>query len=147
MTVLPTIPDVELLVGGWLRAHPDIDALDARVAGRTPATQTKPWIRVTQIDAGDSTTSSVEYFLEYLLQLDCYAGEDAMTAHAGQSEASALVRAARAVLKDREGRAGDGVVVTQVLFQGMSRIPDISFEPARERFILTVLIRAHGIPA
>ncbi len=143
---LPTIPDIELLAGAWLRTHPDIQAFDARVAGRTPSTHRKPWIRLTQLDADDDARSRVEHLIEYVLQLDCYAGEDATKAHTGQAEASALVRAARAVLKAQEGVARDGVVISKVTFQGMSRIPDTDFEPARERSILTATVRLHALP-
>jgi len=146
---LPVIPDVEVLAGAWLREHPDIQAFDARVAGRTPspAAQRKPWIRLTQFDANDDEVASIEHLIDYLLQLDCYAGEDAMKAHTGQAEASALARAARAVLKAQQGRARDGVVISKVTFQGMPRIPDADFEPARERVILTATIRLHALPA
>lgn len=143
MSPLQTIPRAEAIIGGYLRAHPDLVAVDARVGGRTPATMSRPWVRVTQLDASDSTTSSIEHLIEYLLQLDCYAGQEAMDAEVGQTEALDLAVAVRAVLKAAQGQILDGIVVTSVDFNGMPRIPDTDFEPARERYVLTASIRMH----
>lgn len=137
------IPDAEILVGRWLREHPDLTAMNANVGPRTPTAMTRPWIRVTQLDASDSTTLAIEHLIEWMIQLDCYAGSTATEAFAGQAEASRLTRTARAVLKARQGRVSDGLVVSRVVFGGQSRIPDTSFEPALERFVLTVLITGH----
>lgn len=146
MTALPVLPDCEALIGGWLREHPDIVAMDALVAGRTPTSTIRPWVRVTQLDATDSRRSRVEYLVDYLLQLDCFAGEISTEAHVAQAEASRLARTVRAVLKDREGQAGDGVVVTRVQFTGHARLPDGTLEPARERVVLTAEVMMHAIP-
>lgn len=143
MSPLTVIPDAEVLIGGWLRTHPDIMALDARVAPRTPDSTSKPWIRVTVIDDGDSTVGH-DHLIEYMVQLDCYAGNTAMAAHTAQAEASLLYRTARAVLKAKEGMQVDSVVVTSVECRG-TRVPDTSAEPARERFIATATVMAHAV--
>jgi hypothetical protein len=39
---LTLIPDGEQVVGDYLREHPSVVALGARVAGRTPSTMTQP---------------------------------------------------------------------------------------------------------
>lgn len=135
------IPDAEAIIGDYLRGHADLQALDARVAPRTPSSQTLPWVRVTQLDGRDVT--DVEHLIDHLMQFDCYAGKDAMDDHAGQAEASLLARTVRAVLKAAKGQTLDGAVVTSVSFQGMPRIPDPDFEPARERFILIATIHLH----
>lgn len=144
---LQTIPDLEAIVGAHLRAHPDIVALNTRVAGRTPGSMTNSWVRVTQLDAADSRVSQVEHLIDFPLQLDCYAGSAAMDAHSGQTQASLLARTVRAVLKSMEGQSVGGVVVTRVRFNGMPRLPDTTFEPARERFVLTAEIMVHAVSA
>ena len=118
-------------------------SLDARVAPRTPDSTSKPWIRVTVIDDGDSTVGH-DHLIEYMVQLDCYAGNTAMAAHTAQAEASLLYRTARAVLKAKEGMQVDSVVVTSVECRG-TRVPDTSAEPARERFIATATVMAHAV--
>lgn len=137
-------PNIEALVGGWLREHEAIAALGARVAGKTPDKMMAPWIRVTLLTQDDDPRSAREYLFTNLLQLDCYAGKTAMDAHDGQMEAWTLKANARAVLKTMQGEAADGVVVTRVRFTGDGRFPDTTMEPARERYILTVEITAHA---
>lgn len=140
---LQVIPDAEALIGAWLRDHPDITALDARVAGRTPDTLTRPWVRVTQLDATPINRSALDYAIDFTIQLDCYAGSDAMSVFNGQAEASLLARTARAVLKAIEGTAADGVTVSRVRFATHLRAPDTMLEPARERVILVAEILLH----
>lgn len=146
MAVLSTLPDMEALVGGWLSEHPDIVALDVRVASKAPDSMTRAWIRVTLLAAEDVGGSEIEHLIDYTLQLDCYAGSDAMSAHVGRTRASLLARTARAVLKDREGLQDDGVVVTRVRFPGVARLPDTAFEPAMERYVITMDLLAHAVP-
>lgn len=141
----PAIPDAEALVAGWLRDDVSIEAMDARVASETPKTMQRPWIRVTQLDATDDARSSIEHLLTFMVQLDCYAGEIATTAHAAPAEASLLARRARAVLKDTCGQVLDGVVVSQVRFTGHLRLPDTTMEPARQRVIVTAEVTLHAI--
>lgn len=143
MTVLPVIPDAEALVGTWLREHDDIAAFDARVAGRTPDSRTRPWIRITQLDARPVQRARFEHAMDYTLQLDCYAGSTAMADFTGQAEASLLGRTARAVLKALESTVADGVVVCRVRFSTHMRSPDTTVEPAIERVILVADILMH----
>ncbi len=147
MTALPTIPLAEALVGDWLREHPDVVALDANVASKTPRSTVKPWVRVTQLDAADSPRGQHEHLIEYLLQLDCYAGKQATDDHIGPMQAASLAGAVRAVLKAQQGQQRDGVVVTSVRFVGHARLPDEAMEPARERVVLTVAVMMHALPA
>lgn len=144
-TVYDPIPDAEALVGGWLREHPNVTMMGARVAGRTPSSMTSPWVRVTQLAADDSPTSGIDYLIDYALQLDCYAGGVAQAAFTGQAEASLLARRVRAILKGMEGAQADGVVVTRVAFPGHARLPDTTYEPARERYVLTVDVMLHAV--
>ena len=147
MSPLALIPNAEALVGKWLREHAEIQALDARVAGRTPDTLTLPWVRVTLIAATENFTIGRELMHTHFLQLDCYAGKSATDSLNGQSEAWTLKATARAVLKAIEGTAPDGVAVSSVVFNGDSRIPDTTMEPARERYILSVEVMMRALSA
>lgn len=141
MSAVKTIPDAERIVGDYLRGHPDVMALDARVSSRLPTSFTRPWVRLTQLDATNVTGGPVEHLVLYYLQLDCYAGE---TASNPQLEASDLSRAVRAVLFALGGKVVAGTTVSQVAFTSHARIPDDSMEPARERYVLDTEIRMHA---
>ena len=140
MSVLALIPDAPAIIGGRLREHPDVSALDARVAGSIPKSFTKPWVKVTQLDATNVTGGDPEHLMEYYLQFDCYAGGEAANA---QEQASRLGRTIRAVLHDLTEQDIDEVVVTRVAFTGDARVPDEAFEPARERVVLDAEVRMH----
>ena len=140
MSTLTLIPDGPAIIGSRLREHPDVMALDARVAGTIPKSFTKPWVRITQLDATNVTGGDPEHLIEFYLQLDCYAGNEAANA---QEQASRLGRTIRAVLHDLTDQEIAGVVVTRVAFSSDARIPDEAFEPARERVVLDAEIRMH----
>lgn len=146
MSPVDTLPDVEALVGGWLAGHSDVAAMDARVASSTPASMSRPWIRVTLL-APEDVAHGLEHLVVFTLQLDCYAGAVAQAAFAGRQEAWTLSARARAVLHAVKGSVGGGVVVTNVGFPGHVRVPDTTFEPARERYVLTVDVTLHALPA
>ena len=141
MSTLALIPDLEALAGNVLRNHDAIIGLDARVAGRIPKSFTKPWIRVTQLDALKEPNSPIDHLISYLVQIDVWAGSE--TDH-GQAEASLLARTARAVLMGLRGQVIDGVVIARVETRSMARIPDLDFDPPRERYLLSVEIWAHA---
>lgn len=134
---LEVVLDAEELVGRWLREHADILILDARVAGGTPNSTTRPWIRVTQLDASPVQRARFEHYMDYMLQLDCYAGGSATRDFMGQREASLLARTARAILKDIEGSVTVDAVIARVRFTTHMRAPDTDMEPARERYVVT----------
>ena len=140
MSVLATIPDAPAILGKRLREHPDVMALDARVAGLLPTSFTKPWVKITQLDATNVTGGWPEHLIEFYVQFDCYAGS---TPENAQAQASLLGRTIRAVLHDLTEQDIAGVVVTQVAFTGDARIPDEAFEPARERVVLDAEVRMH----
>jgi hypothetical protein len=132
------IPDMEKVVSDYLRADPNVQAVASRIVGKTPATTTEPWVRVTQLDAANDPTSRVEHLIAYLMQFDCYAGSEG-----GQPEANLLGRIVRASLILMPG-VHDSVVVSSTRIVSDPRIPDTDFEPARERRILTARIHAHA---
>jgi hypothetical protein len=136
-----TILDLEKITGDYLRASSDVGA---RVSGQLPKTFVNPWIRVTQIDASNATGNlRVEHLVSYLLQYDCYAGEEADNA---QAQASQLGRTTRAALIDMQDQTLEGAVISGVEVRNDARIPDLDFNPPRERRVLTVEIWAHPTP-
>jgi len=131
------IPDGERLVSRYLREHAAIDALGARVVGKTPDSTSTSWVRVTQLDAGQGPSPS-DRLVPFYFQFDCYAG-----AEGGQPEANTLGRTIRAALTEMSGTYADGTV-SGAKINGDGRIPDGDFEPARERRVLTATVWAHA---
>lgn len=132
-------PDAEKIISGYLRTAPAMTALSARVVGKTPATTTDPWVRVTQLDDRAVGGHRSDHFHEFYLQFDCYAGHDG-----GQPEASTLARTVRALLVDAPAASLDAVV-NGVDIRSQARIPDSDVdEPARERFVITALVWMHS---
>lgn len=138
MSVIVT-PDFELIVGDYLREHPDVSALTSRIGGRTPSSVATPWVRITVLDDRKVTDAALLHLVAGYMQIDCYAG----AARDGQqAEASLLGRTVRAALNDLSGPQDEGVV-TCVEGLAISRQPDTTFEVARERFIVTCTVYAH----
>lgn len=144
---LTLIPDAEMIVGAHLREHTAIAALNARVAGSVPSDTKLPWVRVTQLDGSTAPGSRPDHLIDYLIQFDCYAGGTAMTEHRGQLQASVLARTVRAVLYAAPGETigpdDARAVVTGARITGMARMPDTTYDPARERVVLTASIHMH----
>lgn len=134
------IPDGEAILGDFLREHPEVKALGARVVPATPGNTGAPWVRVTQIDATDVGESKSEHLIEWFGAFDCYAGKEA-GADDGQEVASNLTRTVRAALKqlDRETNP-EGAVTSRVRFVSCPRIPDPDLDDM-ERFQLSVTLR------
>lgn len=147
MMALTLAPNIEALVGKWLREHTVMAGLGATVSGGTPSTLMAPWIRVTLLSANDNVIVKREYLIDHMVQLDCYAGKTASDAHVGQAEAFIVKQTARAILTSYQGSARDGVVLSDVRIIGDTRVPDTTMEPARERYILTVGIVCHAVSA
>lgn len=132
------IADSEILIGGWLRNHADVRAITTRVVSVTPSSTSTPWVRVIQLDARNEQSSVAEHLIDYMVQLDCFAGTG------GLAEASLLARTVRAAVIEMGGLTISGTVVTGTRVLSMARIPDTDFEPAKERYALTVGAWAHG---
>lgn len=141
MTDVELIPDIEQLVGAHLRGHAGVRAITDRVASRNPSTTTEPWVKLVLIDAG-RISGKVEYAYSALLQFDCYGSSslEEMT-----PEAILLGRTVRAAMAELAGNGDlDGVTVTEVEFPSHGRLPDVRFEPARERIVLDAVVYFHG---
>lgn len=134
------IPYAEKIVSDFLRDHEAVVALGARVVSKPPPSRATPWVRVTKLDALNDRRSTPEHLIDFLLQFDCYASDDN-----GVPEASLLGRTVRAALHDDlPGTTLADAVVTSVRITGDTRLPDPSFEPARERVVLTAAIHIHS---
>lgn len=116
--------------------------MGAKVFGRPPGSSRVPWVRLTQIDVQD-VGHQLEHLTDHLLQLDCYAGDDATVQEAGQATATDLARACRQALHDLQGTTYSSLHVSSVAFVGMGRVADTDMEPAQERVILRTEIRVH----
>lgn len=136
------IPDIEKIVGAYLRDHDDIAALGAQVVGQTPRDTSGSWVRLTLLAAPDNS-SGAEHLIGFLVQLDCYSSEAGIDG-SQQKEASVLGRTVRAALKAMQGTTRDDAVITGVQFPGMLRLLDQDLESARERIVLTATIWAHA---
>lgn len=133
------IPDCEAIVYAYLKDHPAIVGLGARVVDQTPVdTSSNPWVLVTQLDDQAVAGHRSEHLFEFLLQMDCYASVEG-----DHPEASLLNRTVRAALAALPEADHDNAVVTGVELGGATRIPDTEFEPARERFSRDVTIWIH----
>ena len=133
---LTLIPDAEKLVSDYLRDVPEVEAIvGRRIVGKTPEAVAEPWVRLTQLSAPSDPTSRVDHLVAFLLQLDCYAGKDG-----GQPEANLLGSTVRAALMSGD-LLTDGISRARIV--GDARIPDVTYEPARERRILTVKVWIH----
>lgn len=127
------IPDGERIVSDYLRS-----TLGARVVGQPPSNTATPWLKVVQLDARQAPYDPVDHLVEFYFQVDCYAGKDG-----GQPEAKALGDDVRDALVGLRG-VQNGAVVTAARIAGHARIPDATFEPARERMIVSARVWIHA---
>lgn len=131
------IPNAERVVADHLR-----EVTDRRVVARAPDAETggtdEPWIRLCLLGARD--TSDAEHLIEFMVQIDCYAGSDG-----GMPEATAAAREVRAAMKEMRETDLDGVVVSEVRFTGHARIADPDLNH-RDRVVLTANVWMHNTP-
>lgn len=127
--------NAEKIVKDYLEAE-----LDVWVGGSTPKNTNQSWVRITQLDDRNVAGQRTDHFNSHFLQLDCYASGDGIEY---QVEAGNLYRQARAALVAMPNETISGVVVTAVTFGACPRIPDESFEPPRQRYIIDCFLYAH----
>jgi hypothetical protein len=140
------LPYMEAIVGRYLREWPAVnDLVGNRVAGKFPSSTTDPWVVVRLLDPNNAGASSeFEHLVEYMLQIDCYAGEGEGGADGGgQDEAWAIAATVRAALVEMPSAVLEEVDVTAVTFSSMPRVQDTDFKPARQRYALTAHVYAH----
>ncbi len=112
-----------------------------RIATKTPRTLDEPWIRLSVLADPPAGKSSVDHNIAFYVQLDCYAGEDGT-----QAAANLLARSVRASLGEMPKQEHDGAVVSGVKVEGSRPMPDDTFEPTMDRYIVTATVWAHSRP-
>jgi hypothetical protein len=134
------IPNAPRLIADYLRANGF-----ARVRSKAPADtdRSSAWIQLRVLDGTDQTEDA-DHLIGFLVQLDCYAG-----ASGGQPEAWNNARTVRRLLKLMPEAEVDGAVVTAARLVNMAEVIDTdpSFEPARDRVILTARVYMHNAAA
>lgn len=138
------IPDIEKVLAEYLRGR---DEFTSRVVGKTPSSKSPggvslSWVRLTVLDAPQAEGSTADRLVPFYVQFDCYAGADKEGEQHGQPEASLIARTVRALLVEMPDHSHSEAVVTAARINGMTRVPDAGFEPARERIILTATVWA-----
>lgn len=129
------IPSAEKIVSAYLRS-----ITGERVVSVTPVETLEPWIRVTLL-ADPSTDGGVaDHLIEAMLQVDCFAGESG-----GQGTVDLLRRTVRESFTTMHTASHTGAVVTGCEVTGTARIPDVAFEPAMERYAMTVTVWMHSV--
>lgn len=118
--------NIEGLVFTYLNGQ----SLGCDITPETPDDQTAAWIKVTLLGTRIEGNSNADVFHDYHVQFDCYAGIDGPE---GQSEAEDYYQLLRAALTDWPAVGGE---VTAVRFTNAMRLPDPSFKPSRQRYIL-----------
>jgi hypothetical protein len=135
-----SVPDAEALVTAYLKDQGSVEDLGARVVGVPPDDKSTPWVQVLQIDYPAVEGHRSEHLLEWLGQLDCYAGKEG-----GQAEASALARGVREAIRVMADQAFEDVVVTGHRVISAPRLSDDAVESTgRVRYPLTVAIYLHA---
>ncbi|HET7588596.1 MAG TPA: DUF3168 domain-containing protein [Solirubrobacterales bacterium] len=132
------IPNAEAILGAYLREHPAVEALKARVVPETPSSDVLPWVKVTQHDALAVGGSRTDYLIEWFGTFDCYAGTGG-----DQATASLLTRTVREALLLAPEASFEGATVTGVRFTSCPRLPDTYFEPAMQRYALSAIVWMH----
>jgi len=127
--------DIEALLTSYLQ-----NETGERIVGEIPSDTSEPWVKVALLDGRDQTRPT-DYLNNFLVQLDCYAGENGPT---GQGEAQSIASAVRGFLLAMPSEDFLDAVVTNVVVRGPRRIPDTEFKPARQRFILECEIDVHS---
>lgn len=127
------IPDVEAVLVKFLDEHAAMVALGARVATDAPDSITRPWVIVTQLDDQALGGHRSDYWIEFMVQVDCY-GETT-------AEANDVSRTVRAALNELPDASLDDVVVGSVEHLSAPRFIDTNMEPARWRYARTELVR------
>lgn len=133
------LPDPELVLSAYLRAHADVLALVDKIGTHTPAKIDEPWVRILLLANPPDRTSRALHLSTALIQLDCYAGAERAGA---QAQASLLARTVQDAIQDMPDTTHDGAVVTKAT-ASVRRLPDTSIEPERERFIVEAAITLH----
>lgn len=133
--VVALLPNVEAMVSAFLRAQPEIVAAVAdRVFTAIPGDPVYPLIRVTQFDDIKITQRPL-WVARSSIQIEGFGGS--------KDDAWRACATAQAVLGERFLGAQSGGVVCDVGWGSLRDIPDVTFTPAKPRFLTTAYITVH----
>lgn len=136
MTLELVMPDTVAMLVTFCRAQSEIVALVAAptsIRGKLDQGVPFPAVKVTRIASEPQTLKPL--LLENVrMQFDCYGGNN--------RQAERLAQAIRSSLMERAtGYANSEGIITRVEPSNLQDLPDESFEPTRERYILEMLVR------
>lgn len=135
------LPDAEALVIAYLRDTPAVTAITDRIATRHPDDFAEPWVLTQLLDEPQASAPAL-HLIRPMVQLDVYAG-DPVAATPDQREVSLLARTVREALAVIAGASHTGAFVTESTVTSR-RLPDTTFDPARERYIITCSLTLHA---
>lgn len=134
------IADAKQLVGDYLRTHPDIVGLDARVSVKMPSNPDQAWVKLSELASNDHSADT-DHLVSHLLQMDCYAAKGD-----GAIEANLLGRTVRAALRDLEPADVPGWTPSVVMVNGPRDLGVATeFEPAKDRTMVEAEILFHPV--
>ena len=105
-------------------------SLGIAITPETPDDQTQPWIKVTMLGTRTAGNQNADYFHDFHVQFDVYAGTDGPE---GQPEAEGYHQDLRDALTAWP-QLDQGV--SAVRFTNAMRLPDPAFKPSRQRYML-----------
>ncbi len=129
------------ITADYLREHADVMAITTRVVTKPPEERSTPWVMVQLLSAPQPPNSRTDHLVEFYFQIDCYAG-----ARGGIPEAVSLGQTVRQALFDMPDVDHEDAVTTATRIRGYRYLPDPSFEPARDRAIITASVWIHPSP-
>jgi hypothetical protein len=112
-----------------------------RIATKTPRTLDAPWVRISVLADPPAGKSSADHNIAFYVQLDCCAGKKGT-----QVDANLLARSVRASLGEMPQQEHADAVVSGVKVEGSRPMPDDTFEPTMDRYIVTATVWAHSSP-
>jgi hypothetical protein len=137
------IPFMEKILGDYLRDAPGVEAIVGdRVGTKTPKTLSEPWVRVNVLADPATGKSAADHHIGFYVQIDCFAGKTG-----SQGGVNLLARTVRALVGEMADHVYEGAVVTGAKVEGSRPVPDDSFEPTMDRYVVTATIWAHSIEA
>jgi hypothetical protein len=132
------LPDVEKLVIQFLLDQAEVtDICDTEIYSVLPKEKDWPALRVTRF-GGVPVLQRPLYLDAATLQIDAFGGP--------KRQAWLLAETCRAVMADRLPGSHDEGQVTNVAFGALAYVPDVTFEPAKPRYLFTVTVTVHPLP-
>lgn len=128
--------DIEALLTSHLKAK-----VTGRVYGETPDSTAAAWVKVALLDT-DDRTQPTDHLLRHFIQIDCY-GPKVERGPEAQGPAFTLASQVRTAIRELPTTDFTGAVVTSVVIRGPRRLPDLDFNPARQRYILEAEVCVH----